>query len=64
MLADEIAVRKTTANINSNHNISRKILENVSKMAESRSETYLNFAPPISIGFDSKTANVLEAHTA
>ena len=48
MIADEIAVRQTTANISSNHNLRRMILESVSKIAEQRSYTYS--APPISIG--------------
>ena len=51
MIADEIAVRQTTANISSNHNLRRMILESVSKIAERRSETYVNSAPPISVGF-------------
>ena len=51
MFADEIAVRQTTANISSNHNLRRMILESVSKIAERRSETYVNSAPPISVGF-------------
>ena len=61
MFADKIAVRKTTANIKSNHNIRKKLLESVSKIAESRNETYLNFGPPISIGFGSKTTNVVRS---
>ena len=50
MIADEIAIRQTTANISSNHNLRRMILESVSKIAEQRTYTYS--APPISIGFN------------
>ena len=50
MIADEIAVRQTTANISSNHNLRRMILESVSKIAEQR--TYTFSAPPISMSYD------------
>ena len=48
MIADEIAVRQTTANFSANHNLRRMILESVSKISEQRTYTYS--APPISIG--------------